>query len=107
MTDVTQADRQRLLESGHPLSREAKEQIESGEWDHHHLVQAFAAHRLAAITACQSGIREECAKVADQEADKCNEYVAAGVGGPDGIASNMTRYRTACNIAQAIRSMKP
>lgn len=61
----------------------------------------------SAITACQSEIREECAKVADQEADKCNECVAAGVGGPDGIASNMTRYRTACNIAQAIRSMKP
>lgn len=42
---VIQADRGALLASAHPLSRESREEIALGRWDHHHLVVAFARHR--------------------------------------------------------------
>lgn len=45
LVTVTREDIDALFQSGHPLSRDSKEAIEAGEWDHHHLLQAFARHR--------------------------------------------------------------
>lgn len=44
--NIVQADRDALLRSGHPLSQWSFKAIATGEWDHHHLVQAFARHRI-------------------------------------------------------------
>jgi len=45
LVTVTQEDIDALFQSGHPLSRDSKEAIEAGEWNHHHLLQALARHR--------------------------------------------------------------
>jgi hypothetical protein len=45
LVTVTQEDIDALFQSGHPLSRDSKEAIEAGEWNHHYLLQALARHR--------------------------------------------------------------
>lgn len=74
LVPVIQADRDRLLQSGHPLSREGKEAIQKGEWDHHHLVQAFAQHRLTTRpdTAEIERLRGALSDLADAARSACD-----------------------------------
>ena len=70
MVEVTQADRDAAAAVHYnyqkgslawPHAKSGKDRIKSGEWDNHSLIQAFAAHHLAAIAEGRRQMREEAA----------------------------------------------
>lgn len=72
--------------------------VRAGKCDDVMGMQLLAAHRVATL--------EEAAKVADRSARQSNRLFESSAGGDEGKDRNAARYRTAVNIATAIRNLK-
>jgi hypothetical protein len=89
-------------------AREAAKAFDPLLWSEHPNGEDFIALTEAIAAAEQRGFKrcqDAAVKAAEDRAARSNQYFAAGLGGDEGKDRNAARYRTANDIADAIRAL--
>lgn len=83
------------------------EMLSDGQFPTNDIASFIAQVRQSAFLAGARAMQRAAAKVADEEADKANEYYDRGLGGEDGQDRNAARYRLAVRLGHSIRQLDP